>query len=168
MRLTVYYENEQSTYPVTYKLKMLIRRAIQETLAYEQYENDAEVSVTLTDGEGIQDLNLRFRGIDAPTDVLSFPLFDFEGETDEPPVDDIQNMLGDIVLNLERTQAQAEEFGHSFEREAAFLTVHSMLHLLGYDHETGEEDEADMRARQRDVMERMGLTVQQSTDKQED
>lgn len=168
MRLTVYYENEQSTYPVTYKLKMLIRRAIQETLAYEQYENDAEVSVTLTDGEGIQDLNLRFRGIDAPTDVLSFPLFDFEGETDEPPVDDIQNMLGDIVLNLERTQAQAEEFGHSFEREAAFLTVHSMLHLLGYDHETGEEDEADMRARQRDVMARMGLTVQQSTDKQED
>ncbi|MBE6621127.1 MAG: rRNA maturation RNase YbeY [Ruminococcaceae bacterium] len=168
MRLTVYYENEQSTYPVTYKLKMLIRRAIQETLAYEQYENDAEVSVTLTDGEGIQDLNLRFRGIDAPTDVLSFPLFDFEGETDEPPVDDIQNMLGDIVLNLERTQAQAEEFGHSFEREAAFLTVHSMLHLLGYDHETGEEDEADMRARQRDVMERMGLTVQQPSDKQED
>ena len=168
MRLTVYYENEQSTYPVTYKLKMLIRRAIQETLAYEQYENDAEVSVTLTDGKGIQDLNLRFRGIDAPTDVLSFPLFDFEGETDEPPVDDIQNMLGDIVLNLERTQAQAEEFGHSFEREAAFLTVHSMLHLLGYDHETGEEDEADMRARQRDVMARMGLTVQQSTDKQED
>ena len=167
MKLTVYYENEQSIFPVKYKLKMLIRRAIQETLAYEQYENDVEVSVTLTDGEGIQDLNLRFRGIDAPTDVLSFPLFDYEGETDEPPVDDIQNMLGDIVLNLERTQAQAEEFGHSFEREAAFLTVHSMLHLLGYDHETGEEDEADMRARQRDIMTRMGLTVPQSSDAQE-
>ena len=159
MNLTVYYENEQNAIPVTYKLKMLIRRAIEETLAYEQYGNDVEVSVTLTDSEGIQDLNLRFRGIDAPTDVLSFPLFDFEGETDEPPVDEIQNMLGDIVLNLERTQAQAEEFGHSFEREAAFLTVHSMLHLLGYDHETGDEDEADMRERQRAIMERLGLTV---------
>ena len=162
MNLTVYYENEQNAIPVTYKLKMLIRRAISETLAFEQYGNDVEVSVTLTDSEGIQDLNLRFRGMDAPTDVLSFPLFDFEGETDEPPVDEIRNMLGDIVLNLERTQAQAEEFGHSFEREAAFLTVHSMLHLLGYDHETGEEDEADMRARQRAVMERMGLTVKES------
>ena len=162
MNLTVYYENEQNAIPVTYKLKMLIRRAISETLAFEQYGNDVEVSVTLTDSEGIQDLNLRFRGMDAPTDVLSFPLFDVEGETDEPPVDEIQNMLGDIVLNLERTQAQAEEFGHSFEREAAFLTVHSMLHLLGYDHETGEEDEADMRARQRAVMERMGLTVKES------
>lgn len=161
MNLTVYYENEQNAMPVTYKLKMLIRRAIAETLAYEQYNNDVEVSVTLTDSENIQDLNLRFRGIDAPTDVLSFPLFDFEGETDEPPVDEIQNMLGDIVLNLERTQAQAEEFGHSFEREAAFLTVHSMLHLLGYDHETGDEDEADMRARQRAIMERMGLSVKE-------
>ncbi len=161
MNLTVYYENEQNAMPVTYKLKMLIRRAIAETLAYEQYGNDVEVSVTLTDSEGIQDLNLRFRGIDAPTDVLSFPLFDFEGETDEPPVDEIQNMLGDIVLNLERTKAQAEEFGHSFEREAAFLTAHSMLHLLGYDHETGEEDETDMRARQRAIMERMGLAVKE-------
>lgn len=159
MSLTVYFENEQNAIPVTYKLKMLIRRAIEATLAYEQYNNDVEVSVTLTDSENIQDLNLRFRGIDAPTDVLSFPLFDFEGDTDEPPVDEIQNMLGDIVLNLERTKSQAEEFGHSFEREAAFLTVHSMLHLLGYDHETGEEDEADMRARQRAIMADMGLTV---------
>ena len=78
MNLTVYYENEQNAIPVTYKLKMLIRRAITETLAFEQYNNDVEVSVTLTDNENIQDLNLRFRGIDAPTDVLSFPLFDFE------------------------------------------------------------------------------------------
>jgi probable rRNA maturation factor len=161
MNLTVYYENEQNAIPVTYKLKMLIRRAIVQTLAYEQYGNDVEVSVTLTDSKGIQDLNLRFRGIDAPTDVLSFPLFDFDGTTDEPPVDEIQNMLGDIVLNLERTTAQAEEFGHSFEREAAFLTVHSMLHLLGYDHERSAEDEADMRARQRDIMEAMGLSVKE-------
>ena len=161
MKLTVCYENEQTAEKVTYKLKMLLRRAIETTLALEQYGNDVEVSVTLTDNEGIHELNARFRGVDAPTDVLSFPLFDFENECDEPPIDEMENMLGDIVLNLERTRAQAEEFGHSFEREAAFLTVHSMLHLLGYDHETGEEDEAEMREHQRRVMKAMGLEVAQ-------
>ena len=158
MNLTVYFEN-QNEMAVSYKLKMLLRRAIEETLAYEQYRNDVQVSVTLTNDEGIHELNARFRGVDAPTDVLSFPLFDYEGETDEPPIDEVENMLGDIVLNLDRAHTQAEEFGHSFEREAAFLTVHSMLHLLGYDHETGEEDEADMRARQSAIMDKMGLSV---------
>ena len=158
MKLTVYFENQSET-AVSYKLKMLLRRAIAETLAYEQYNNDVQVSVTLTDDEGIHELNTRFRGVDAPTDVLSFPLLDYEGETDEPPIDEMENMLGDIVLNLDRAHAQADEFGHSFEREAAFLTVHSMLHLLGYDHETGEADETDMRARQSAIMEKMGLAV---------
>ena len=159
MKLTVYFENEQSIYPIKYKLKMLIRRAIVETLAYEQYENDAEVSVTLTDSASIQSVNHRFRGIDAPTDVLSFPLFDYEGTSEEPPVDEFVGMLGDIVLSLEQAERQADEFGHSFEREVAFLCVHSMLHLLGYDHETGEEDEADMRHRQSEIMDLMGLSV---------
>ena len=159
MKLTVYYENQQNLEQVTYKLKMLLRQAVEETLAYEQYGNDVQVSITLTDDEGIRNLNARFRGIDKPTDVLSFPLLDFEDDCEEPPIDEMENMLGDIVLNLQRARAQADEFGHSFEREAAFLTVHSMLHLLGYDHETGEQDEQDMRARQRDVMERMGLAV---------
>ena len=159
MKLTVYYENQQNEEKVTYKLKMLLRQAVEETLAYEQYGNDVQVSVTLTDDEGIRDLNARFRGMDKPTDVLSFPLLDFEDDCEEPPIDEMENMLGDIVLNLQRARAQADEFGHSFEREAAFLTVHSMLHLLGYDHETSEQDEQDMRARQRDVMERMGLAV---------
>lgn len=161
MKLTVYFEDQQDKYLVTYKLKMLIRRAIEQTLAYEQYHNDAELSVTLTDDAGIHELNARFRDVDAPTDVLSFPLLDYEDGCEEPPIDEINNMMGDIVLNLQRTAKQSEEFGHSFEREAAFLTVHSMLHLLGYDHETGEEDEADMRARQRAIMERLGLTVEQ-------
>ena len=159
MKLTVYYENQQNLEQVTYKLKMLLREAVDKTLAYEQYGNDVQVSITLTDDEGIRELNARFRGIDKPTDVLSFPLLDFEDDCEEPPIDEMENMLGDIVLNLQRARAQADEFGHSFEREAAFLTVHSMLHLLGYDHETSEQDEQDMRARQRDVMERMGLAV---------
>ena len=160
MKLTVYFENQNGR-DITYKLKMLLRRAIEATLAYEQYRNDVQVSVTLTDDAGIHELNARFRGVDAPTDVLSFPLFDYEGETDEPPIDEMENMLGDIVLNLDRAHAQADEFGHSFEREAAFLTVHSMLHLLGYDHETSEQDDEDMRARQRDIMQAMGLAVEQ-------
>ena len=159
MKLTVYFENQQDNIPVTYKLKMLLRRAIEQTLCEEQYQNDVEVSVTLTDDAGIHELNARFRDVDAPTDVLSFPLFDYENGCEEPPIDEMENMLGDIVLNLQRAEQQAGEFGHSFEREAAFLTVHSMLHLLGYDHETGEEDEAEMRARQRVVMAALGLAV---------
>jgi len=159
MKLKVYFENEQELIPLTYKTKMLIRNAIEETLDYEQYGNVCEVSVSFTDNAGIWELNKKFRGIDRPTDVLSFPLFDYEGESEEPPVDELMGMLGDVVLSLEQAKAQAEEYGHSFEREVAFLTVHSMLHLLGYDHETGEEDEADMRRRQSEIMDRMGLSV---------
>ena len=108
MKLTVYFEN-QTEEKITYKLKMLLRRAIEQTLVCEQYGNDLQLSVTLTDDEGIRELNARFRGIDAPTDVLSFPLFDFEGDCEEPPIDelDMDHMLGDIVLNLDRARAQA-------------------------------------------------------------
>ena len=156
---TIYFENGQDKIPVSYKLKILIRRAVEATLDFEQYGNDCEVSVTFTDNAQIKELNAQFRNINRETDVLSFPLFDYEGESEEPPVDELTGMLGDVVLSLEQAQKQAKEFGHSFEREAAFLTVHSMLHLLGYDHETGEEDEADMRRRQTAILERMGLSV---------
>lgn len=153
------FENKQALLPVTYKLKMLVRRAVEAVLAYEQYENPIEVSVTFTDNAEIRELNARFRSIDRETDVLSFPLFDYSGECEEPPIDELQGMLGDIVISLEQAKKQAEQYGHSFEREAAFLTVHSMLHLLGYDHETGEADEADMRQRQRAIMAQLGLSV---------
>ncbi len=153
------FENRQELLPLTYKLKMLVRRAVEATLDYEQYENPIEVSVTFTDNEGIRELNRKFRSIDRPTDVLSFPLFDYTGESEEPPVDELVGMLGDIVISLEQAKKQAEEFGHSFEREAAFLTVHSMLHLLGYDHEAGGDEEADMRRRQREILDRMGLSL---------
>ena len=112
--------------------------------------------MTYTDNQQIHELNLQYRGVDRPTDVLSFPLMDFSGESDEPVVS-----LGDIVISLEKAQEQADEYGHSFEREVAFLTVHSMLHLLGYDH-MEEDEERDMRARQRTVMELLGLTVASS------
>ena len=159
MNMMIYFENAQEALDVSYKLKMLVRRAMEATLYYEQFGNACEVSVTFTDNEGIHELNKKFRGVDRPTDVLSFPLFDYEGESEEPPVDELFGMLGDIVLSLEQAKRQADEYGHSFEREAAFLTVHSMLHLLGYDHETGEEDEAEMRQKQTAIMEFMGLAV---------
>lgn len=159
LNMKIYFENDQEKLAVSYKLKMLIRRAIEATLDYEQYGNPSEVSVTFTDNERIHELNKKFRGVDRPTDVLSFPLFDYEGTSEEPPVDELKGMLGDVVLSLEQAKKQAEEYGHSFEREVAFLTVHSMLHLLGYDHETGDEDEIDMRRRQSEIMELMGLSV---------
>ena len=159
MSLRIYFENEQEKYPVSYNLKILLREAIETTLDFEDFQNVCEVSVTFTDNEGIRELNKKFRQIDKPTDVLSFPLFDFEGECEEPPINEIISNLGDIVISLERAKEQAEEFGHSFKREVAFLTVHSMLHLLGYDHERSEEEDKEMRAKQSEIMKIMGLEV---------
>ena len=118
--------------------------------------DDAELSVAIADDAIIRDLNKEFREKDAATDVLSFPMYDFfAGDT---PPEGFPCELGDIVLSLERAESQAEEFGHSFKREVAFLTVHSTLHLLGYDHELSEEDDADMRRRQKEVMEILKIT----------
>lgn len=157
-RLMIYFLNDQEKFEIRYEQKILIRRAVEATLAYEGYKNNAEVSVTFTDNEGIKKINSEFRGIDKPTDVLSFPLTDYEA-TDGILVDELDGSLGDIVISLERAKEQADEFGHSFEREVAFLTVHSMLHLLGYDHVNGEEEELDMRRRQSEILKNMGLDI---------
>ena len=156
-QLKIDFDNNQEIIPITYSMKMLVRRAIAQTLDYEQYRNACEVSVTFTDNAQIHELNRKFRNVDRPTDVLSFPLFDYDGVTEEPPVDELFGMLGDIVLSLEQAKLQAEEYGHSFEREVAFLCVHSTLHLLGYDHETSKEDEKEMFRKQKEIMEIMGF-----------
>ena len=156
--LMIYFLNNQDNFKISYSLKMLVRRAVLASLDYEGYCNRAEVSLTFTDNEGIRALNSQYREIDRETDVLSFPLIDFEGGED-CPIDDPEMMLGDIVISLEKAREQAEEYGHSFERETAFLCVHSMLHLLGYDHVNGGEEEADMRRRQTEILYRMGLGV---------
>ena len=151
-KLRIYFESDTDI-PATYKLRMLVRRAVEATLTYEGVNADCEVSVTFTDNDGIHALNKEYRNIYRATDVLSFPQISYEdGE-------EAGGALGDIVLSLERAREQAEEYGHSFERECAFLCVHSTLHLLGDDHELSEEDDADMRKRQRDVMEIMGLSI---------
>ena len=153
MKLRIYFENDQEKYKVSYNLKMLLREAIETTLDFEDFNAVCEVSVTFTDNEGIRALNRDYRNIDRATDVLSFPLFEKGADGTE--------ILGDSVLSLERCAAQAEEFGHGFDRECAFLTVHSTLHLLGYDHETGEADELDMRKRQTEITESLGLGIKE-------
>ena len=155
----IYIQNCQDKFEVTQSLRGLVRRAVGQALKYEKFPFDAEVSVTFTDNPGIHEINREYRDIDRPTDVLSFPLYE-KGEITEDETDEEGRVaLGDIVLSLEKADEQSKEYGHSFEREVAFLTVHSMLHLLGYDHETGDEDEAEMREKQRAIMERLGLTV---------
>ena len=115
-----------------------------------------EVSIILTDDAHIHELNNRYRHIDRPTDVLSFAF----NESDEPPVDkDAPSSLGEIIISVERALAQAEEYGHSPEREVSFLTVHGMLHLLGYDH-MEEAERLEMEQEQRFVMEKLGIARQ--------
>ena len=153
-KATVLIKNDQKKIKMTPDLRRLVKRAVLAVLDFEDFGRRAEVSVTFTDNEGIHALNREYRNVDRPTDVLSFPLSDGEDyDTDGDAV-----LLGDIVISLERAQTQAEEYGHSFEREVAFLTVHSRLHLLGYDHETSPEDERDMFARQDEILISAGMT----------
>lgn len=137
-------------------LKSTVQLATEGTLAYMKVDRDCQLSVTFTDNKGIWELNRQFRDVDRPTDVLSFPMYSFV-DGDVPP-DDIEVLLGDMVLSVERAEEQAKEYCHSLKREVAFLTVHSVLHLLGYDHETSAEDEREMFALQDAVMDKLGIT----------
>lgn len=156
MKLKAYFINDQEKFDAGASLRNLIKSAVKATLKYENVDADCEVSVTFVDNEGIRELNREYREKDSATDVLSFPMYDpASGDT---PVEGLPFDLGDIVISLERAAAQAEEFGHSYKREVAFLSVHSTLHLLGYDHELSEEDDADMRRRQKEIMEILKIT----------
>ena len=142
-------------------MRDLVRSAVKAALEYMDFPLKSEVSVMFTDDEEIHELNRLHRGVDRPTDVLSFPLFEYDenGDIIEDDLDFNPNgemILGDIVISLETASRQAQEYGHSFEREIGFLTVHSMLHLFGYDHMT-PEDEEEMFGYQREILERMGL-----------
>ena len=154
MKLMIYFSDEQNKIKLTNRFMLLIREAIVRTLEFEGVGGQNEVSVTFTDNEGIHELNKQYRNIDRPTDVLSFPQIDFENDGVDL-TDESYKILGDIVISLERAEEQANEIGHSMEHEAAFLTVHSVLHLLGYDHETGDEDEKEMFARQKKIIEKL-------------
>ena len=141
----------------------LLERVITAALDAEQVKTPCEVDVLLTDDAGIHEINLEQRKIDRPTDVLSFPMFNYE--PGNPPTDDADadpatglTPLGDMVISLERAQAQAEEFGHPLARELSYLAVHSVLHLLGYDHMDDGPQKAQMRAREEAILGALGIT----------
>ncbi len=153
----VYFNNDQSRIKTGKPVRDLVRLAVKTVLEQEGFGRAAEVSVTFTDDVGIRELNLSSRGKDAATDVLSFPILDEGGEDGDRDIGAGATLLGDIVVSLERACVQALEYGHSFERELGFLTVHSMLHLLGYDHEQAGE-ESEMNEKQEKALAVMGLT----------
>lgn len=148
--MDVLFENNTNE-EINYKL---IEKVILEALRYEGVNDNTEVSVTIVDNEEIRKINNKFRNIDRATDVLSFPLIDFDNES--LPDDGSKIYLGDIIISIERAKEQAKEYGHSIDREIGFLTAHSMLHLLGYDHMVPEE-EKEMFAKQEEILNNLGL-----------
>ena len=148
--MDVLFENNTNE-EINYKL---IEKVISEALRYEGFNDNTEVSVTIVDNEEIRKINNKFRNIDRATDVLSFPLIDFDNES--LPDDGSKIYLGDIIISIERAKEQAKEYGHSIDREIGFLTAHSMLHLLGYDHMVPEE-EKEMFAKQEEILNNLGL-----------
>lgn len=145
------------------ELEALITRVVNGVLDAENVEQNCDVCVMITDDENIHELNLEHRGVDRPTDVLSFPMLELTPgrkiEVNPLEIDESTGavMLGDIVISEDRARAQAQEYGHSEEREFAFLTAHGMLHLLGYDHEKGEEDEKLHFSRQEEILSDLGI-----------
>ena len=154
MILTVDFKDEQEVIEVRAAMRSIVRKAIFNTLAYEGFEKDVEVSVTFTDNEQIKELNFQYRNKNTATDVLSFPMFDSYEDMEFQPA---PVPLGDIVISLERAWVQGHHLFHSIYHEVAFLAVHSTLHLLGYDHETSKEDEEEMFRKQREIMEIIGF-----------
>lgn len=158
MTIEIEYE---SKIPLELPYEEIIKSVVEAAVEYERCPYEAEVSVTLTDNEGIREINRNYRGIDAPTDVLSFPMIFYEAPGDFSQVEDdaLENfnpesgelLLGDIIISVEKLKEQAESFGHSEKRELAFLTAHSMFHLFGYDHMV-EDERAVMEDRQRELL----------------
>ncbi|MBQ8004636.1 MAG: rRNA maturation RNase YbeY [Oscillospiraceae bacterium] len=145
------------------ELESLITRVVNGVLDAEKVEQNCDICVMITDDENIHELNLEHRGVDRPTDVLSFPMLELTPgqkiEVNPLEIDESTGavMLGDIVISADRARAQAQEYGHSEEREFAFLTAHGMLHLLGYDHEKGEADEKLHFSRQEEILTNLGI-----------
>lgn len=154
-KVKVIISNDQNTVKVPSGVRLLIRRCCHAVLLLEGFSNPAEISVRFVDNEQIKELNAQYRNIDKETDVLSFPL----GENGEYDINPETNacLLGDIVISVQKAMEQAQEYNHSLDREIAFLTVHSMLHLLGYDHVNGGLEAVRMREKEETVLTQLGL-----------
>ncbi|ADF41361.1 rRNA maturation RNase YbeY [Priestia aryabhattai] len=134
-----------------------LEQLLEAAAIYENLQEDAEVSVTFVDNDRIQEINHQYRHKNQPTDVISFALEEMGEDEMQIIGDEMPRVLGDIVISIPKAHEQAEEYNHSFMRELGFLTVHGFLHLLGYDHETSE-DEKEMFTRQKDILEQYGLS----------
>ena len=154
-KIKVIISNDQNTVKVPSGVRLLIRRCCNAVLLMEEFQDAAEISVRFVDNEQIKELNTQFRGIERETDVLSFPLGE-DGEYDRNPATGAA-LLGDIVISMQKAMEQSQEYGHSLDREVAFLTVHSMLHLLGYDHVDGGLEAVRMREKEETVLTQLGL-----------
>ena len=148
--------DNRTVFEISGEIMEAVEKACLETLKYEEFDEDCEISLSFVTNEEIHQINRQFRNVDAPTDVLSFPQLTFE-EGEEADVNENGEIVrGDIIISVERAKEQAEEYGHGLKREIAFLTVHSMLHLLGYDHMEKDEEE-DMFRRQKELLEIAGI-----------
>ena len=153
-KIRVVITNKQKTVKIPTGIRMLVRRCCNAVLQLEKFKGPAEISVTFTDNAGIRELNRQYRDKDIETDVLSFPMgengvYDTDMETGA-------KILGDVVISVEKARDQAELYGHSFQREVGYLTAHSVLHLLGYDH-AEKLEKVHMREKEELVMEQLGL-----------
>lgn len=159
-KIRVIITNNQKTVKIPTGLRMLVRRCCNAVLKLEDFQGPAEISVTFTDNAQIKVLNAQYRNKDVETDVLSFPMgengkYDLNMETGA-------QILGDIVISMEKAVEQSDRFGHSLQREVGYLTAHSMLHLLGYDHEENNLERVRMREKEELVMEQLGLPASSS------
>ena len=154
-KIKVIITNDQKEIRIPTGVRMLVRRCCNAVLINEQFDGSAEISVRFVDDETIHQLNREFRNVDRSTDVLSFPLG--EDGVYDVNYDTGAKMLGDIVISMEHAVKQAKLYDHTLQREIAFLTVHSMFHLLGYDHEAGGMEMVRMREKEETVLTQLGL-----------
>ena len=159
-KIKVIISNDQKAVKIPTGVRLLVRRCCNAVLTFENFSEPAEISVTFVDDERIHELNKMHRNIDRSTDVLSFPLGE-DGVYDKN-IDTGACLLGDIVISVETAVRQAESYGHTLQREIGFLTVHSMLHLLGYDHVNGGIEAVHMREKEEHVLTELGLKRNES------
>ncbi|MCJ7855877.1 rRNA maturation RNase YbeY [Lachnospiraceae bacterium NSJ-143] len=153
--MTVLIDN-RSDFDLTEEYRKLFNDVVAESLSYEEFDTKSEISISIVDNNEIQEINRQYREIDAPTDVLSFPLLTFEEGEQADVNENDEILLGDIIISIDKAREQAQEYGHGLRRELAFLTAHSMLHLLGYDH-IDEQEQKDMFERQERILENLGI-----------
>ena len=151
--MIIYFENEQNKVELGEYIEKRLHDALNVVAKLHDLTDDTEIDVTIVDDEAIHEINREYRGIDRPTDVISFALDDDLEDSDEPDLIDgpEEHLLGDIIISAETAQRQADEFGHGLEREILYLGVHSLLHLLGYDH-MEPEDKKIMRTKEEEAL----------------